>query len=308
VPPAEWEKWFDYWREARFRWYVELGIDAANLRRRDHEATELAHYSNATTDIEYRFPIGWKELEGVASRTDFDLKRHSEASGRQLEYFDGQTRERFMPWVIEPAAGVDRALLAFLADAYEEQNVAGAESAAPASATAAGALLAGAVASADAPFAGAGAGAASLGGGGGTGGDAGESGAAGKAGSAGRNGGAAKGGKDEDDIRTVLHLHPRLAPIKVAIFPLVKKEGMPEFANKLEEELRARGVSTFYDQSGAIGRRYRRQDEIGTPWCVTVDGESLAGGSVTLRDRDSMRQERVAATSLAALIAGKLGA
>jgi glycyl-tRNA synthetase len=274
VPPAEWERWFDYWREQRFQWYVDLGIDAGNLRRRDHEATELAHYSNATTDIEYRFPIGWKELEGVASRTDFDLKRHSEASGRQLEYFDGQTRERFMPWVIEPAAGVDRALLAFLSDAYEEQNVAASEVAAAA------AGIGGGTASADAP-----------------------DGGLPKDGKAGKG-----GGKDEDDMRTVLHLHPRLAPIKVALFPLVKKEGMPEFANRLEEELRRHGVSTFYDQSGAIGRRYRRQDEIGTPWCVTVDGESLTGGSVTLRDRDSMLQERVPATSLAALIAGKLSA
>jgi glycyl-tRNA synthetase len=278
VPPADWERWFDYWREQRFQWYVDLGIDATNLRRRDHEKTELAHYSNATTDIEYRFAIGWKELEGVASRTDFDLKRHSEASGKQLEYFDGQTRERFMPWVIEPAAGVDRALLAFLCDAYEEQNVAGAEKPAVEGATVA---------------------AATSGASAGDGSDA-------SAGAAKAGGG--KAGKDDDDIRTVLHLHPRLAPIKVALFPLVKKEGMPELANKLEGELRARGVATFYDQSGAIGRRYRRQDEIGTPWCVTVDGESVANGSVTLRDRDSMKQERIAATSLAAMIADKLSA
>jgi glycyl-tRNA synthetase len=238
VPPAEWSKWFDYWREQRFQWYVGLGLKAENLRRRDHEKSELAHYSTATTDIEYKFPIGWKELEGVACRTDFDLKRHSESSGKSLEYFDGQTRERFTPYVIEPAAGVDRALLAFLCEAYEDQKV-------------------------------------------------------------GEGGG-------EDDVRTVLHLHPRLAPIKVGVFPLVKKEGMPELATALEERLRALGIATFYDQSGAIGRRYRRQDEVGTPWCVTIDGQTSADGTVTLRDRDSMVQQRVAADGLPALIAGKL--
>jgi len=244
VPPAEWQTWFDYWRQQRWQWYVDLGLAPERLRRRDHEQTELAHYSNATTDIEYLFPIGWKELEGIASRTDFDLKRHSEASGKALEFFDGQTRERFTPWVIEPAAGVDRAVLAFLCEAFEEQKLEGAV----------------------------------------------------------KEGGE----KGEDDVRTVLHLHPRLAPVKVAIFPLVKKEGMPELAMKLEDELRSRGVSTFYDQSGAIGRRYRRQDEVGTPWCVTVDGESLSAGTVTVRERDSMQQSRVRADGLSAWVAGRL--
>jgi glycyl-tRNA synthetase len=183
--------------------------------------------------VEYRFPIGWKELEGVASRTDFDLKRHSESSGKALEYFDGQTRERFTPYVIEPAAGVDRALLAFLCEAWDEEQV-------------------------------------------------------------------------EGETRTVLRLHPRLAPVKVAVFPLVKKEGMPELATRLEERLRRLGVATAYDQSGAIGRRYRRQDEVGTPWCVTVDGESVAAGTVTLRDRDAMTQERVAVDGLPELIASRL--
>ena len=244
VPPADWEKWFDYWRQQRWQWYVDLGLSPERLRRRDHEQTELAHYSNATTDLEYLFPIGWKELEGIASRTDFDLKRHSEASGKQLEYFDGQTRERFMPWVIEPAAGVDRAVLAFLCEAFEEQKLAGAP--------------------------------------------------------------AEGGEKGAEDVRTVLHLHPRLAPVKVAFFPLVKKEGMPELAQKLEDELRSRGISTFYDQSGAIGRRYRRQDEVGTPWCVTVDGESLAQGTVTVRERDNMQQSRVRADELSAFVAGRL--
>ncbi|MGQ0553613.1 MAG: glycine--tRNA ligase [Planctomycetota bacterium] len=242
VPPADWAKWFDYWRDERFRWYLDLGLQAEHLRRRDHAGTELAHYSNATTDIEFLFPVGWKELEGVASRTDFDLKRHTESSGKALEFFDGQTRERFTPFVIEPAAGVDRAVLAFLCDAFEEQKLEG----------------------------------------------------------------AAAAGEGEDDVRTVLHLHPRLAPIKVAVFPLVKKEGMPEFALKLEDELRRRGLATFYDQSGAIGRRYRRQDEIGTPWCVTVDGESATHGTVTLRERDAMTQERVRADELPALLAARL--
>ena len=233
VPPDEWEKWYAYWREERLQWYVNLGVDGDNLRYRDHAGEELAHYATATADIEYKLPIGWKELEGVACRSDFDLKRHTEASGRTLEYFDGQTRERFVPWVIEPAAGVDRAVLVFLVDAYEEQEIDG-------------------------------------------------------------------------DTRTVLHLHPRLAPIKVGVFPLVKKDGMPELAKGIEDSLRARGIATFYDQSGAIGRRYRRQDEVGTPWCITVDGETRDEGTVTLRDRDTMEQERVTVDSLPDLIAAKL--
>jgi glycyl-tRNA synthetase len=232
-PPDEGHKWFDYWKDQRMQWYVDLGVSSDNLRWREHDKDELAHYAAATADIEYRLPIGWKELEGVAYRTDFDLKRHSEASGRTLEYFDGQTRERFTPHVVEPAAGVDRAMLVFLVDAYDEEDV-------------------------------------------------------------------------EGETRTVLHLHPRLAPIKVAVFPLVKKDGMPEAALKIEDELRARGIATFYDKSGAIGRRYRRQDEIGTPWCITIDGETLTDGTVTLRDRDSMAQERVAAEGLPDLIAKKL--
>ncbi|MFT7465500.1 MAG: glycyl-tRNA synthetase, partial [Pseudohongiellaceae bacterium] len=233
VPPDDWEKWYAYWREQRMQWYLDLGVDQSNLRYRDHEGKELAHYAKATADIEYKLPIGWKELEGVACRSDFDLKAHSEKSGKTLEYFDGQTRERFVPWVIEPAAGVDRAVLVFLVDAYEEQELDG-------------------------------------------------------------------------DTRTVLHLHPRLAPIKVGVFPLVKKDGMPDLARGIEDSLRARGIATFYDQSGAIGRRYRRQDEVGTPWCITVDGETRDEGTVTLRDRDTMEQERVPVDTLPDLIAAKL--
>ncbi len=233
VPPDEWETWYSYWREARMQWYLDLGMNAANLRYRDHDGAELAHYAKATADIEYKLPIGWKELEGVACRSDFDLKAHAEASGKTIEYFDGQTRERYVPWVIEPAAGVDRAVLCFLVDAFEEEELDG-------------------------------------------------------------------------DTRTVLRLHPRLAPIKVAIFPLVKKDGMPELAMEIEDSLRARGIATFYDQGGAIGRRYRRQDEVGTPWCITVDGETQEHGTVTLRDRDSMQQERVAVADLPSLITERL--
>ena len=233
VPPDQWEHWYGYWREARMQWYLDLGLSPERLRFRDHDPDELAHYAAATADIEYQLPIGWKELEGVACRSDFDLKSHSEASGKTLEYFDGQTRERFTPWVIEPAAGVDRAMLCFLVDAYDEEQV-------------------------------------------------------------------------EGETRTVLRLHPRLAPVKVAVFPLVKKEGMPERAMAIEDALRARGIATAYDQAGAVGRHYRRHDEIGTPWCVTVDGETATDGTVTLRERDSMEQTRVPADELPDLISRRL--
>ncbi len=232
-PPDEWEQWYAFWKEQRMQWYLDLGLSPERLRWRDHEGTELAHYAKATADIEYELPIGWKELEGVACRSDFDLNAHTKGSGKTLEYFDGQTRERYVPWVIEPAAGVDRAMLCFLVEAYDEEEVDG-------------------------------------------------------------------------DKRTVLRLHPRLAPIKVAVFPLVKKDGMPEKAAEIEGQLLARGISTFYDQSGAIGRRYRRQDEVGTPWCITIDGETLSDGTVTLRERDSMEQTRVPAAELGALISERL--
>jgi glycyl-tRNA synthetase len=226
VPPDQWEEWYAYWRQARMDWYLDLGVKADNLRFRDHDADELAHYAKATADIEYLLPIGWKELEGVACRSDFDLKRHAEASGKTIEYFDGQTRERFVPWVIEPAAGVDRAMLVFLVDAYDEEELDG-------------------------------------------------------------------------EVRKVLRLHPRLAPIKVAVLPLVKKDGLPELAKDLEEQLLARGIATEYDQAGSIGKRYRRHDEIGTPWCVTIDGQTKEDGTVTLRDRDAMTQDRVPLEGLA---------
>ncbi len=232
APPDEWRKWYEYWRDQRFQWYVDLGIKKEKLRIRDHEQNELAHYANACVDVEYEFPFGWSELEGIASRTDFDLKQHEEHSGRDMKFFDDQTKTHYHPYVIEPAAGVDRATLAFLVDAYEEEEL-------------------------------------------------------------------------EKDARTVLHLHPRLAPMKVAVFPLVKKDGMPERARQIEEDLRRR-FTVFYDESGAVGRRYRRQDEIGTPFCVTIDGETAATNSVTLRDRDSMAQERVNLDGLSDLLLTRL--
>ncbi len=233
VPPAEDEKWYEYWVAERLRWYVDLGVDPEKLRLRPHGEDELAHYSAGCTDVEYLFPFGWSELEGIARRTDYDLKRHSEASGTRLVFWDEETKERYTPYVVEPAAGVDRAAMTFLVDAFEEQEL-----------------------------------------------------------------GVDKKGRP--DTRTVLHFHPRIAPITVAVFPLVKRDGMPERADEIEADLRAEGFRTFYDEKGAIGRRYRRQDEIGTPWCVTVDGRTLEDGTVTLRDRDSMEQERLPATELSA--------
>jgi glycyl-tRNA synthetase len=229
VPPAEDEQWYQYWRQERFAWYTDLGIDSSKLRMREHEGSELAHYAKATADIEYAYPFGWGELEGIANRTDFDLSRHSEASGTDLVYFDPQTKEKYMPYVIEPAGGINRMALTFLIDAYEEQQL-------------------------------------------------------------------------EKDTRTVLHLHPQIAPVTVAVFPLVKKEGMPERAQEVVEGLRRARFSTFYDEKAAIGRRYRRQDEAGTPFCVTVDGDTLADDVVTVRHRDSMEQEKVKVAELPAYL------
>jgi glycyl-tRNA synthetase len=225
VPPAAEKQWYQYWKKARFDWYVALGIDPAKLRMREHDPEELAHYSTATADIEYEYPFGWGELEGIACRTDFDLKRHSEASGKDLVFFDPDTKEHYTPYVIEPAGGVNRIALTLLIDAYEEQQLA-------------------------------------------------------------------------DDTRVVLHFHPRVAPITAAVFPLVKKEGMPEKAHEIERMLRRARFNTYYDEKAAIGRRYRRQDEIGTPYCITVDGDTLKDDVVTVRHRDSMQQERVKVSEL----------
>jgi glycyl-tRNA synthetase len=217
--PGEAAQWYKYWRDTRFQWYVTHGLGSEKLRLRDHDPDELAFYSTATADIEYAFPFGVSELEGIAHRGDYDLNQHQKFSGKDLSYFDEERKERFVPHVIEPSAGADRATLAFLCEAYTEDEVGG-------------------------------------------------------------------------EKRTVLKFHPRLAPIKAAVFPLVKKDGMPEAAEKLYRDLK-RQHNVFYDEKGAIGRRYRRQDEAGTPFCITVDGQTLADGTVTFRDRDSCRQWRV---------------
>ena len=220
VPPPDAPRWFDHWLEQRLDWYTHLGVRPDHLRLRAHEADELSHYSSATSDVEYLFPIGWSELEGIANRGDYDLKAHAAHSGQKLEYVDTASGDRYVPHVIEPAAGVDRAMLAFLVDAYDEDEI-------------------------------------------------------------------------EGEKRTVLRLHPRLAPVKVAVLPLVRKDGQPELATNIYRDLRDR-VQAEYDEGGAIGRRYRRQDEIGTPWAVTIDHQSLEDHTVTLRDRDSLTQDRIA--------------
>ena len=235
--PGEDESWYSYWRETRLNWYIGLGIKKENLRLRDHEESELAHYAKACADVEYFFPfeningVGeWGELEGIANRTDYDLKKHSEYSGKDLEYFDQESKEHYTPYVIEPAAGADRAALAFLCDAYDEETVVSP--------------------------------------------------------------------KGKEEIRTVLRFHPRIAPIKAAVFPLVKRDGMPEKAREIIAELQKEGINCFYDQAGAVGRRYRRMDEAGTPFCITVDSETLEDDTVTIRDRDTMKQDRVPVTEL----------
>jgi glycyl-tRNA synthetase len=234
VPPGDAPSWFEYWTAERMRWYVELGVRESRLRLRPHDADELSHYSSETSDIEYLFPIGWSELEGIANRGDFDLRQHSEYSGETLEYFDPQTGERYTPHVIEPAAGADRAALAFLVDAYDEEEV-------------------------------------------------------------------------EGERRTVLRLHPRLAPVKVAVLPLLRRDGQPELAREIHHVLRG-ALQSEYDEGGSIGRRYRRQDEIGTPWCVTVDHQSLEDRTVTVRDRDSLAQERFPVGTLGDELARRLAA
>jgi glycyl-tRNA synthetase len=230
VPPGEAEKWFKHWVQERERWYTDLGLRPDHLRVRAHNPDELSHYSSATSDIEYLFPIGWSELEGIANRGDFDLTQHSKLSGEKLEYFDQPTGERYVPHVIEPAAGADRATLAFLVDAYDEEDV------------------------------------------------------------------PAAGGESTEQ-RTVLRLHPQLAPIKAAILPLVRKDGQPEVAHEIHAALRGE-LQVEYDEGGSIGKRYRRHDEIGTPWCVTVDHQTLEDRTVTVRDRDSLNQARLAIDEL----------
>jgi glycyl-tRNA synthetase len=249
--PQQSADWYRYWRDRRYNWYLGLGLAREHLRLREHEASELSHYSCGTADIEYAFPFlapgDFGELEGVAHRADFDLRSHAEGklvkrdgqlvveegpdgkprhkgSGKDLRYFDDATKEKYLPHVIEPSAGADRATLAFLCEAYCVDQ--------------------------------------------------------------------APNEKGEMDERTVLKLHPRLAPFKAAVFPLVKKDGMPEVAQKLYRLLKKR-FNVFYDETGAVGRRYRRQDEAGTPYCFTIDGDTLKDSTVTIRDRDTLKQYRV---------------
>ena len=228
--PGTDEQWFPYWREQRMNFYInKLGIHPEHLRWHQHGPDELAFYAKDAYDIQFLFPMGWQELEGVHSRTDYDLTQHQKFSGKEQTYLDPDTNEKYIPYVVETSAGLTRNVLMALSDAYDEEEVA------------------------------------------------------------------------EGDVRTVLHFHPTIAPVTVAVLPLVKKDGLAEYASKLEHELRDDFV-TFYDQSAAIGRRYRRQDEIGTPYCVTVDYDTLADNTVTLRFRDSMEQVRVPVSELVATI------
>jgi len=223
----------------RYQWYVGLGLVSTKLHLRNHEPEELAHYAKSCADVEYDFPFGTSELEGIANRTDFDLTQHQKFSGRDMTYFDEETKERFIPYVIEPSGGVDRAALAFLCEAYTEDE--------------------------------------------------------------------APDEKGKMQPRTLMKLHPRLAPIKAAVFPLVNREGMPEAARAIYEALQASGMACFYDAKGAVGRRYRRQDEAGTPYCVTVDGQTLQDRTVTVRDRDSLKQERIGAEEVVAYVKERIG-
>ena len=232
VEPGTDQEWFERWRELRMQWHRDLGLAEARLRWHEHEAGELAHYAKAAYDIEYEFPFGWNEIEGVHNRTDFDLQRHQEYSGKKLEWFDQASGKRFLPYIVETSAGADRVTLTVLVDAYREETV-------------------------------------------------------------------------EGETRVVLGFHPAVAPIKAAVLPLMKKEGMPEVADQLYRAIRAR-VPAFYDDSGAIGRRYRRQDEAGTPFCFTVDNDTMTDRTVTVRDRDSMQQERISMDQVPAWITERL--
>jgi glycyl-tRNA synthetase len=225
VKPGTDTDWFDHWKAERMRWYLEdVGLRKEKLRFHEHGKDELAHYARAAFDIEYEFPFGWKELEGVHNRGDFDLGRHQEHSGKKLEYFDDESKEHFLPYIIETSAGCDRTVLTALVDAYREDEI-------------------------------------------------------------------------EGESRVLLSLSPDLAPIQVAVFPLVKRDGMPDVASKIVAELK-HDFYTFYDEAGSVGKRYRRMDEAGTPFCITVDSETLQNESVTVRNRDTLVQDRVAIREL----------
>jgi glycyl-tRNA synthetase len=219
------------------QWFVNLGMTKEKLQWHQHEPDKLAHYAKDAYDIEYLFPFGWGEIEGIHNRTDYDLSRHQEYSGKAMQYFDEQTKEKFIPYIIETSAGASRSFMAFLVDAYREE---------------------------EAPTA-----------------------------------------DGKMDLRTVMRFHPNLAPLKAAIFPLVNREGMPEISKKIEASLRPH-LRVFYDDSGAVGRRYRRQDEVGTPFCITVDSQTLQDQTVTVRDRDSMQQERIGIDNILQYLRDKL--
>ena len=232
VRPDETEKWYEYWRDQRYQWYLDIGIGKEKLRLRDHAEDELAHYARVCVDVEYEFPFGWSELEGIADRGTFDLDQHIKFSGKDLSLFDEERQEKVIPAVIESSGGLDRTILTLLADAYEVETL------------------------------------------------------------------------EDGSERNLLRFHPRIAPIQVAIFPLVKKLREPSL--EIESDLRRWRFSTFYDEKGAIGRRYRRQDEAGTPYCVTIDFDTLEDGAVTVRDRDSMLQDRVATDQLRSYLEERL--
>jgi glycyl-tRNA synthetase len=228
VHPSEDEKWFEYWREQRWEFYLKLGIRPEKLRWHEHAEDELAHYAKAAFDVEYEYPFGWQELEGVHNRTDFDLTRHMEATKKDLRYQDERYKEKFLPYIIETSAGCDRTILTLLVDAFDEVEVKG-------------------------------------------------------------------------ENRVFLRLSPKIAPIKAAVFPLVKKDGMPEYAEKVYQDLKRR-FKVFYDVSGAVGRRYARMDEAGCPFCITVDGQTIEDNTMTLRDRDTMEQKRMTAPEIEAFL------
>jgi glycyl-tRNA synthetase len=232
VKPGTDEEWLDYWKQERLEWYISLGVRPEKLRLRPHGPDELAHYAKAAFDVEYEFPFGWQELEGIANRTDFDLKQHSQFSGKDLSYFDEETKERYLPYVIEPAMGVDRCLFTLMIDAYDEEEVRG-------------------------------------------------------------------------EKRTVLRFHPSVAPIQVAVLPLSKNEQLLPASREVEELLRPH-FRIEYDETQSIGRRYRRHDEIGTPFAVTIDFDSLEDKAVTIRERDTMEQVRVGIAELVPALTEKL--
>src|SRR6266480_1779071 len=232
VKPGTDLEWFDVWRQERMKWLAGLGVRPDKLRFHQHAKDELAHYAKDAYDIQYEFPFGWQEFEGIHNRTNFDLSRHQEFSGKKLEYLDVATNERFIPYVVETSAGADRTTLVVMVDAYHEEEV-------------------------------------------------------------------------EGEKRVVLRIHPAIAPLKAAVFPLVNKDGMPELARRIFDDLRKR-YNAFYDDGASIGRRYRRQDEAGTPFGITIDGQSTQDGTVTVRDRDSLKQDRVDADRLAEYLKQKL--